>query len=140
MTILIINYKHNVNKFLDLLYCVCYYNNMKKKTLYIISASLLVTSIVSLVIAMIITSYFPKHWWTILVSTILFVGLFILTCAIYFPNAKFICAKCNKQFKPTVSASLLAIHTPTRRYLHCPYCNQKSWAKETWNIKKEKHD
>ena len=109
---------------------------MKKKTLYIISATLLITSIISLAISTIITTCYPKHWWTILVSAILFAILFILTCVIYFPNAEFICAKCNKQFKPTVSTSLLAIHTPTRRYLRCPYCNQKSWAKETWDIEK----
>ena len=113
---------------------------MKKKTLYIVSASMLILSIIVLAIAAIITTHYPKHWWTILVSTILFVTFFILTCVIYFPNAEFICAKCNKQFKPTVSASILGMHTITRRYLRCPHCNQKSWAKETWNIEKEKHD
>lgn len=113
---------------------------MKKKTLYIISASLLIFSILGIVVAAIITEFYPKYWWTILVSTILFVVLFVLTCVIYFPNAEFICTKCNKQFKPTVSASLWAFHTITRRHLRCPHCNEKSWAKETWNIEKEKHD
>ena len=109
---------------------------MKKKILYIISASLTILSVIIFATSILITTYFPKHWWTILISSILFVVSFVLTCVIYFPNAEFICKKCNRQFKPTVNASLWAIHTPTRRYLHCPHCNEKSWAKETWNIEK----
>ena len=109
---------------------------MKKKTLYIISASLLIFSLLGVVLSIILTENNSKHWWTILVSSIVFVVLFILTCVIYFNNAEFICQKCNKQFKPTVNAGLWAIHTVTRRYLKCPHCNKKSWAKETWNIEK----
>ena len=113
-------------------------NNMKKKTLYIISASLLILSIIGLALSAIITNYLPKHWWTILVSSILLVILFILTCVVYFPNAEFICTKCNTQFKPTVGASMMGIHTISRRYLKCPHCGQKSWAKETWNFENQK--
>lgn len=113
---------------------------MKKKTLYIISAILTILSLLGLVLATILTEHNHSNWWTILVSAILFVVLLILTCVIYFPNAEFICQKCNKQFKPTIAASVLGIHTITRRYLRCPHCKGKSWAKETWNIEKEKHD
>ncbi|MBQ9795340.1 MAG: hypothetical protein IJW36_00060 [Clostridia bacterium] len=107
---------------------------MKKKTLYIISASILILSIIGLVVAAILTEHNSKNWWTILVSAILFVVLFILTCVIYFPNVVFVCKKCNKKFKPTVNASLWAFHTITRRYLECPHCREKSWAQETWNF------
>lgn len=109
---------------------------MNKKKLYTLSAILTIVSIILLVISIVITTYFPKHWWTVLVSAVLLIVLVILTCVIYFPNAEFICAKCNKQFKPTVSASLWAMHTITRRHLRCPHCKEKSWCKETWNIKK----
>lgn len=107
---------------------------MKKKTLYIICAVLTILSIVGLAIAGIITEFYPKCWWTIVVSTFLFIVFFVLTCIVYFPNAEFVCRKCNKQFKPTVNESLWAIHTPTRRYLKCHHCHEKSWAKETWDI------
>ena len=113
---------------------------MKKKTLYITSAILTILSIVGFAVSAILIDYNIKFCWTVLVSAILFVVLFILTCVIYFPNAEFICRKCNKQFKPTINASLWAMHTITRRYLRCPHCNEKSWAKETWNFEKEKHD
>ena len=106
---------------------------MKKKTLYIISSVLTILSLVGFVISAILLENNPKLWWTMLISTIIFVLLFVLTCIAYFPNAEFICKKCNKQFKPTFNACLWAIHTPTRRYLKCPHCNEKSWAKETWN-------
>lgn len=109
---------------------------MKKKTLYIISAILTILSLAGLCFAVVLTEHNHTNWWTILVSSILFTALLILTCVIYFPNAEFICNKCNKQFKPTVSASIMGMHTTTRRFLRCPHCNQKSWAKETWDIKK----
>lgn len=107
---------------------------MKKKTLYIISACLTIASILGLALSVFLTEYNHNYWWTILVSAVLFIFLFILTCVTYFPNAQFICNKCNKQFKPTVGASLMGMHTITRRYLKCPHCNEKSWCKETWNF------
>ena len=41
-----------------------------------------------------------------------------------------------KQFKPTIGSSMIGPHIFTKRYLKCPHCQQKSWAKETWNINK----
>ena len=83
---------------------------------------------------MILTTNNTKYWWTILISSILFVTLLIATCIVYFSNAEFICTKCNKQFKPSIGQGLMAVHTATRRYLKCPHCQEKSWAKETWNF------
>lgn len=111
---------------------------MKKKRLYIVSACLTILSILSLIPSIILTENNTKYWWTILVSSIIFIALLVLTCVLYFPNAEFICTKCDKQFKPKVGASLMAVHTITRRYLKCPHCNQKSWAKETWNFQTKK--
>ena len=109
---------------------------MKKKTLYIISASFMILSLLGIILAGVLIEYNIKYWWTMLVSTIIFVALFILTCFVYFTNAEFVCEKCNKQFKPTVNASFWAIHAITRRYLRCPHCKQFSWAKETWKNEK----
>ena len=109
---------------------------MKKKTLYIICAISTILSLIAFALSAVITSVYPHKWWTILVSSILMIVLFVLTCVIYFKNTEFICTKCNQQFKPTVNASLWAIHTITRRHLHCPHCNETSWCKETWNIEK----
>jgi len=99
---------------------------MKKKKLYIASAVLTIVSLLGFVLSAVLIDYNIEFWWTMLISTILFNLLFVLTCWAYFPNAEFICIKCNKQFKPTVTASLIAYHTITRRYLKCSHCNQKS--------------
>ena len=107
---------------------------MKKKTLYIISVILTIISICAFgCTAAIVEKY---HWWPMLVAGIIMIAVFVWLCFVYFPNAEFICQKCNKQFKPTVGASMMGIHTITRRYLRCPHCNQRSWAKETWNFEK----
>ena len=73
---------------------------MKKKTLYIICASLLILSILGILFASILIEHNQKYWWTILVSLIVFVVILILTCLTYFPNIEFVCNKCKKQFKP----------------------------------------
>lgn len=109
---------------------------MNKKTLYIFSAILTILSLIGFAISAVLIEYNMKYWWTILISALLFIVLFIFTCVAYFPNAEFICKKCNKQFKPSINASLWSIHTITRRYLKRPHCNEKSWSKETWDIKK----
>ena len=110
---------------------------MKKKKLYIISVTLLLLSIAGFVVSAILMEYNANLWWTVLVSTDIFIAIFILTCISYFPNAEFICKQCNKQFKPTFNSSFWSIHLITKRYLRCPHCNKLSWAKETWNIEKD---
>lgn len=113
---------------------------MRKKTLYIISSILTILSILGFIVAGVLIENNNSLWWTMLIPTLLFLVFFILTCIFYFPNAEFICQKCNKQFKPTVGASVLGPHTITRRYLKCPHCNKKSWAKETWDFENKKSD
>ena len=56
--------------------------------------------------------------------------VFIFTIIIYMKSVKFICPKCNQKFKPSNSAIIWAIHTPTKRKHKCPHCNTKSWCKE----------
>ena len=107
---------------------------MKKKTLYIIISTLTILSILAFAASPALINFY--HWWPMLVSGIIMIVLIVLTCIIYFTNAEFICTKCNKQFKPTVRAGIMGPHTITRRYLKCPHCNKKSWAKETWNFEK----
>ena len=109
---------------------------MNKKNLYILTIVLSFLSLVGIILSSIIFESNSKHWWMLAISLSITVILLVLTCFVYFKNAEFICKKCNKQFKPTASKSILAIHTITRRYLRCPHCNQKSWCKATWKIEK----
>lgn len=115
----------------------CYYLIMKKKILFYILISLLFVSIAGIIISSILIEKNQNNWWTLLVSFTIFFCLLILTFIAYFPNVEFICRKCNKQFKPSISKSLFSMHFITRHYIRCPHCNQLSWAKATWDINKQ---
>ena len=40
------------------------------------------------------------------------------------------CKKCGRKFVPTYRAVLLAPHMNTTRWLKCPECGKRSWAKK----------
>lgn len=43
------------------------------------------------------------------------------------------CKKCHHKFVPTYKEVMLAMHMSTTRYLKCPKCHEKSWAKKVMN-------
>lgn len=69
----------------------------------------------------------------IIVSTILLIifAAFILKMEI--EVGYYVCKKCNHKYTPTYKEALFAMHTFTRRYLKCPKCNKKTWAKKVIN-------
>lgn len=40
------------------------------------------------------------------------------------------CKKCNHRFVPTYMEAMFALHMSTTRFLKCPKCHKKSWAKK----------
>ena len=40
------------------------------------------------------------------------------------------CKKCHHKFVPTYMQALMAMHMSTTRYLKCPECHKRSWAKK----------
>lgn len=40
------------------------------------------------------------------------------------------CKKCHHKFVPTYKEALFSMHMPTTRYLKCPECHKRSWAKK----------
>ena len=69
-------------------------------------------------------------------------GIIIVTATIVFLIAGFTalkfevdagyyeCKKCHHKFVPTYQKVLWAMHMGTTRYLKCPKCNKRSWAKK----------
>ena len=45
------------------------------------------------------------------------------------------CKKCNHKFIPTYKEALFAMHMSTTRYLKCPKCHKRSWAKKVMSKK-----
>lgn len=105
---------------------------MKNKTKFIILISLSIFAIFVFCACSALTEYFPYLWWTMLISFAIFIAIFVYSLIIYMQHIQFICAKCETQFKAKNKDIILAIHTPTRRYLRCPNCGEKSWCKETF--------
>ena len=63
------------------------------------------------------------------IAIVILVGGIGVAAALEMRQAVFKCRKCDKRFIPTKAAYFMGLHTITRRYLRCPHCNQKSWAK-----------
>ena len=103
---------------------------MKNKTKYIIFISLFIVSIILLCVSAALTELNPKLWWTVLISAALSTITFIIALIAYLKSVEFFCPKCETQFKAKNKDIILAIHTPTKRYLRCPNCGEKSWCKE----------
>ena len=83
---------------------------------------------------MVVAAYTQTLWLQI---TLLALGFAIvaLTCAVAvavdIEIGSFKCAKCGHHFQPTVKAYIDGPHTPTKRYLKCPKCGEKSWCKKS---------
>ena len=104
----------------------------KHKKLYIIMASSMILSIILFAISPI---FIETHnvWYPMLITGCLMGILLVLTLVIYIKYVKFVCPKCNQTFKPSNSAIIWAMHTPTKRRLKCPHCDAKSWCKEKFD-------
>ena len=66
----------------------------------------------------------------ICVSTILAVSVAFYALKLELDAGYYECKKCHHRFKPNYMNVLLAMHMSTTRYLKCPKCNKRSWAKK----------
>ena len=72
----------------------------------------------------------------ILLGTIIFCSTFIFVIAGFIAlkfeieAGYYECKKCHNKFIPSYKSVLLVPHMSTTRYLKCPECNKRSWAKK----------
>ena len=66
----------------------------------------------------------------ICVSTMIFVIAGFIALKIELDAGYYECKKCHHKFIPTYKEVLFAMHMSTTRYLKCPKCHKKSWAKK----------
>lgn len=66
----------------------------------------------------------------IVISTtiVLIVGFYALKLEV--EAGYYECSKCHHRFKPTYFEALISMHLSTTRFLKCPHCNKRSWAKK----------
>ena len=101
----------------------------KAKKIYIFMIISTIISIILFTVSAIMVEFWDTYIPTIVTFCVMMI-LLILTIVIYVRYIKFVCPKCNQTFKPKASAIIWAMHTPTKRHLKCPHCNNKSWCKE----------
>lgn len=63
-------------------------------------------------------------------STMIFVGSAFLIFKYEVETGYHACKNCNYKFVPTYMGAMLAPHIGYTRYLKCPKCNKRSWAKK----------
>ena len=66
----------------------------------------------------------------ICVSTIIFVIAGFIALKFEVDAGYYECKKCHHKFIPTYKEVLFAMHMSTTRYLKCPECHKRSWAKK----------
>ena len=64
------------------------------------------------------------------VATVIIVVLAFYSLKIEVSTGYYECRKCHHRFTPKYFLALMAPHIYTTRYLRCPKCNEKSWAKK----------
>ena len=68
-------------------------------------------------------------------STVLFVVASFIALKFEVDAGYYECKKCHHRFIPTFMQAVIAPHMSTTRYLKCPECHKKNWAKKV--MKKE---
>lgn len=66
----------------------------------------------------------------ICVSTIVFVIACFIGFKFELDAGYYECKKCHHRFVPSYLEAMFAMHMSTTRYLKCPECHRKSWAKK----------
>lgn len=67
------------------------------------------------------------------VSTIVFVIAAFIALKLEVEAGYYECRKCHHRFVPKYIEALIVPHVHTIRYLKCPKCNKRSWAKKVLN-------
>ena len=64
----------------------------------------------------------------------------LLAVSIYFCFVKFKCPKCGTVFKGNKVEMFFAAHTPTKRKMRCPVCNEKLWCEDCFEKEKMREE
>lgn len=71
-------------------------------------------------------------WWPFALGMVVVVGLGIFISMLYYRHTVYICPECHHVFRPRLSESFFARHTPNTRRLTCPKCSHRGFCVETY--------
>lgn len=99
-------------------------------SMYVIIITSAIFYILTLLIAVNFIQEGLKLGIIIVVATIVFLIAGFTALKIEVDAGYYECKKCHHKFVPTYKQVLMAMHIGTTRYLKCPKCNKRSWAKK----------
>ena len=76
----------------------------------------------------------------IVIGFITLLGGIAVAVVLEVTSGAFECQKCQKRFMPTLGAYIAGAHTPTKRWLKCPHCGEKSWCVRRMSLTKEESE
>ena len=109
-------------------------DEQKNKKLMTSMWTILITSSIFYISILLLAVYTLKD--EVLLSTIIFIStiVFVITgfIALKFEvdAGYYECKNCNHRFMPTFTQALNSPHMGTTRYMKCPKCHKRSWAKK----------
>lgn len=132
-----INMKDYEKKTEELLVELAKQDELKNKKLLTSMWVLLITSALFYISILLISTYLLKEGFLlgtiICASTTLFVISCFIALKLEIDAGYYECKNCHHKFIPTYMKVLLSMHMSTTRYLKCPKCNKKTWAKKVMN-------
>lgn len=103
----------------------------------------LVTFLAGFTLILLSGSLEMETWLRVLLVVIGFISLLggiTVAVVLEVTSGAFECKKCEKRFMPTLGAYLAGVHTPTKRWLKCPHCGEKSWCVRRMSLTKEEDE
>ncbi len=84
----------------------------------------------------------PTGWRIalIVIALVVIFGGIAVACVLEMTAGAFECQNCKEYFVPTKVAYIMGVHTITRRYLKCPHCGKRTWAKRTLQSQKNEKE
>ena len=138
----VINMKDNEKKTNELLIELAKQDEEKNKKLLFSMWVLLITLLVFYTSIIVLSCNFLKEG-PLLGTIICLSTLFVVIVAFYALKLEveagyYECKKCHHRFKPSYVEVLCTMHISTTRFLKCPECHKRSWARKVMS-KEEKH-
>ena len=91
-----------------------------------------------------LTGFLEMETWLrvllIVIGFISLIGGITVAVVLEVTSGAFECQKCEKRFMPTLGAYIAGAHTPTKRWLKCPHCGEKSWCARRMSLTKEEEE
>ena len=110
-------------------------DEIKNKKLMTSMWTILITSSIFYIAILLLSVYTLKEGvllgTIICVSTIIFLIAGFIALKFEVDAGYYECKNCNHKFIPTFTQALNAPHMGTTRYMKCPECHKRSWAKKT---------